>query len=132
MLLREGGERVREILDQAEEMDAPDPEPLVAPHEEPLQYPVEALPPTIRAAVTTYQHYGQQPISLVASSALSVAALVTQGLAHEAPRATVAGELPNQPCRRSRSGRELRCRVASAARGHSRQNQIQRRPQSGP
>src|SRR5262249_1457591 len=35
---------------------------------------------TIRAAVTTYQHYGQQPIPLVASSALSVAALSTQGL----------------------------------------------------
>jgi len=76
----EGAERVREILDAAEEMGVIDPEPLVAPHEEPRPYPVDALPSTIRAAVTTYQEYGQQPIPLVASSALSVAALSTQGL----------------------------------------------------
>ena len=73
----EGAERVREILDAAEEMGVIDPEPLVAPHEEPRPYPVDALPSTIRAAVTTYQEYGQQPIPLVASSALSVAALST-------------------------------------------------------
>ena len=58
----------------------PDPEPLTAPDEEPKPYPLDALPPTIRAAVSAYQRFGQQPISLVASSALSVAALATQGL----------------------------------------------------
>jgi uncharacterized protein DUF3987 len=76
----EGAERVREIVDGTEEINAPDPEPLVAPHEEPRPYPIDAFRPTIRAAVTTYQHYGQQPIPLVASSALSVAAFSTQGL----------------------------------------------------
>jgi hypothetical protein len=58
----------------------PDPEPLTAPDEEPKPYPLDALPPTIRAAVSAYQRFGQQPISLVASSALGVAALATQGL----------------------------------------------------
>jgi hypothetical protein len=78
----EGADRVRETIDAAEEVDAPEPEPLVAPHEESRPYPVDALSPTIRAAVITYQHYGRQPISLVASSALSVASLATQGLAN--------------------------------------------------
>jgi hypothetical protein len=58
----------------------PDPEPLIAPDEEPRPYPLDALPPTIRNAVSVYQSFGQQPIPLVASSALSVAALATQPL----------------------------------------------------
>src|SRR5262249_28344617 len=48
--------------------------------EEPRPYPLDALSPTIRAAVTAYQEFGQQPIPLIASSALSVAALSSQGL----------------------------------------------------
>ena len=89
----EGAERIRESVDAAEEIDAACPEPLVAPHEEPLRYPVEALPPTIRAAVTSYQQYGQQPISLVASSALSVAALTTQGLANVGRDSNLVGPI---------------------------------------
>jgi hypothetical protein len=64
----------------AEEIEMLDPEPLIAPDEEARPYPLDALSPTIRAAVTAYQQFGQQPIPLVASSALSVAALATQGL----------------------------------------------------
>src|SRR6266480_4648092 len=80
MLSREGVEGVRQAVDAAEELKMPDPEPLVAPDEEPHPYPLDALSPTLRAAVTAYQRFGQQPIPLVAGSALSVAALATQGL----------------------------------------------------
>jgi hypothetical protein len=44
-------------------------------------YPLDALPGLIGAAVEEYQAFGQQPLGLVASSALSVVSLVTQGLA---------------------------------------------------
>ena len=80
MLLRESADAVRQAMDTAEEKEMPDPEPLVAPDQEPHPYPLNALSPTIRAAVSAYQQFGQQPIPLVASSALSVAALATQGL----------------------------------------------------
>ncbi len=58
-----------------------DPEPLMPAAEEARPYPIQALSPTVRAAVSTYQQFGQQPVALVATSALSVAALATQGLA---------------------------------------------------
>ena len=80
MLFHEGADAVREAIDSSEQMDLPDPEPLIAPDQEPHPYPLNALSPTIRAAVSTYQQFGQQPIPLVASSALSVAALAIQGL----------------------------------------------------
>lgn len=73
----ERAEGIRRIVGEPDEMGAPAPEPLIAPHEEARPYPVDALSPTIRAAVITYQRYGQQPVSLVASSALGVAALST-------------------------------------------------------
>jgi hypothetical protein len=82
MLSREGIEAVREGIDAAEEIEMPDPEPLIAPDEEPRPYPLNALPPIMRAAVSAYRSFGQQPIPLVASSALSVAALATQGLSN--------------------------------------------------
>lgn len=44
-------------------------------------YPLDALPEGVRAAVGEYQAYGQQPMPLVASSALAVVSLATQGLA---------------------------------------------------
>jgi hypothetical protein len=82
MLSREGIDAVRQILDEAEEVRFPEPEPLIAPDEEPRAYPLEALPPKMRAAVNSYQRFGQQPIPLVASSALSVGSLATQGLSN--------------------------------------------------
>ena len=82
MLSREGIEAVREGIDAAQEIEMADPEPLIAPDEEPRPYPLNALPPTIRAAVSAYRSFGQQPVPLVASSALSVAALATQGLSN--------------------------------------------------
>ncbi|MGH6898236.1 MAG: YfjI family protein [Geminicoccaceae bacterium] len=58
----------------------PEPEPLVAEHEKPAPYPIDALPPIIRNAVLSYQAFGQQPVELVACSALAAAALAIQGL----------------------------------------------------
>jgi len=74
-----GTGRIRTITDTAADIKI-DPEPLVSPDDEPRPYPLDALSPTIRAAVSAYQYFGQQPIPLVAGSALSVAALATQGL----------------------------------------------------
>ena len=71
----------------------PTPNRLLRPTRSRCRYPVEALPPTIRAAVTSYQQYGQQPISLVASSALSVAALTTQGLANVGRDSNLVGPI---------------------------------------
>lgn len=54
--------------------------PLIKPGES-LPYPVELLPKIVRDAVLEYQDYGQQPVSLIATSALSSMSLVCQGLA---------------------------------------------------
>jgi putative DNA primase/helicase len=59
----------------------PDMEPLVPPADEPREYPIDALPPAIGDAVLAYQRYGQQPMALVAGSALSALSLAGQGLA---------------------------------------------------
>src|SRR5690349_840088 len=48
----------------------PEPEPLIAPDEEPRPYPVDALPGHMQRAVRAYQSYGKQPMALVACSAL--------------------------------------------------------------
>jgi hypothetical protein len=45
-------------------------------------YPVHALPPVIRDAVLSYQQYGQQPLEMVAMSALSNMSVACQGLAN--------------------------------------------------
>src|SRR5437667_706886 len=82
MLSRDGIEALRQGIDAAEEIEMPAPEPMTAPDDEPRPYPLDALPPTIRTAVSAYRSFGQQPIPLVASSALSVAALATQGLSN--------------------------------------------------
>lgn len=47
-------------------------------------YPVHALPEIIRNAVMSYADYGQQPIALLANSALSSVSLACQGLANVA------------------------------------------------
>jgi Protein of unknown function (DUF3987) len=66
---------------QADNDPWPDPIPIFAEHEKPEPYPIDALPPIIRAAVEAYQAFGQQPIELVACSALSAASLACQALA---------------------------------------------------
>ncbi|HHJ0484123.1 TPA: hypothetical protein ACQDQH_003343, partial [Legionella pneumophila] len=42
--------------------------PILAPD---CPYPVEALPSIVRKAVVDYQQYGQQPLPLIACSALA-------------------------------------------------------------
>ena len=64
--------------------DWPDPEPLVAPGEAELPYPVNALPPILHDAVIEYAQYGQQPIPIIATSALACTSLAAQGLANVA------------------------------------------------
>jgi putative DNA primase/helicase len=65
----------------APETDWPSPQPLDRERGLSEPYPLDALPGLIGAAVEEYQAFGQQPLGLVASSALSVVSLVTQGLA---------------------------------------------------
>jgi len=55
--------------------------PTVTPE---IAYPVDALPSTLRQAVSTYQAYGQQPIPLIACSALANLSLACQSLANVA------------------------------------------------
>ena len=69
-----------EILERAEEVEWPEPEPILATEEDARPYPLDALPPVMRKAVETYQRYGQQPLPLVACSALANASLAAQGL----------------------------------------------------
>ena len=59
----------------------PDPEPLSPACVAALPYPIDVLSPTIRGAVQRYQAFGQQPLALVASTALANASLACQGLA---------------------------------------------------
>lgn len=58
-----------------------EPVPLFADHVVPLPYPLDVLPPVMRNAVVAYQRFGQQPVAMVASSALASASLASQGLA---------------------------------------------------
>jgi hypothetical protein len=59
----------------------PEPEALIEPQGAERPYPLDAMPDIIAAAVREYRAYGQQPLSLIASSALAAAALASQGLA---------------------------------------------------
>jgi len=58
------------------------PIPLRSSNQSP--YPINSLPDIIKNAITAYAEYGQQPISLLASSALSHVSLSCQGLANVA------------------------------------------------
>jgi putative DNA primase/helicase len=58
-----------------------EPTPLYAEHEKTEPYPIDALTPIIRGAVQSYQAFGQQPVEMVACSALSASSLACQGLA---------------------------------------------------
>ena len=56
--------------------------PLSQDVEKVAPYPLHALPKTIRDAVQSYQSYGQQPLAMVAMSALSNMCVACQGLAN--------------------------------------------------
>ena len=58
----------------------PEPEPLNSP-DDPLPYPLEALPDEIREAVEEVLCFAQSPPPLAACSALAALSLVGQGLA---------------------------------------------------
>lgn len=60
------------------------PRPLLSALEPETHYPIDSLPPLLRNAVTAYQHYGQQPMALVACSALANLSLACQALANVA------------------------------------------------
>jgi hypothetical protein len=59
-----------------------DPIPLFAEHEKPAPYPIDALPATVRKAVQAYHAFAQQPVELIATSALATISLAAQGLAN--------------------------------------------------
>lgn len=60
------------------------PTPIIPSTEHALPYPIETLPSTIRDAILSYQQYGQQPLPLVACSALANVSLACQTLANVA------------------------------------------------
>lgn len=64
-------------LDHATDPEWPEPQPLTAKIDS-VDYPIDALPDTIRNAVTEVQSYVQAPIPLVASSAISAMSLAAQ------------------------------------------------------
>ncbi|MBX9703490.1 MAG: hypothetical protein K2X39_04995 [Silvanigrellaceae bacterium] len=53
------------------------PAPLDSQIESSMPYPVEALPSSIQNLVLSYQCYGKQPVSLIASTALANLSLAT-------------------------------------------------------
>ena len=79
-------------LDQSVDTDAevtqekswPYPIPLAPVLDPEILYPMDALPNILQKAIVTYQHYGQQPIALIASSALANISLACQSLANVA------------------------------------------------
>jgi hypothetical protein len=88
-----GAEALRRIVCSAKEIELPDPEPLVAPGEEERCYPVDVLPTILSDAIEEYQRYGQQPISLVACSAMAASSLAVQGLANVARDEALSGPI---------------------------------------
>lgn len=85
-------------IDQAEQWASvqrengwPDPEPLTIWQGDALPYPIEALSPILRHAVQCYQSFGQQPLPMVASTALANASLACQGLADVARDCNLTG-----------------------------------------
>lgn len=62
----------------------PFPTPLSATLASEMPYPINALPGVINQAVAAYQQYGQQPLPLVACSALANISLACQSLANVA------------------------------------------------
>lgn len=62
----------------------PTPIPVLQDVEHEAPYPIHALPKIIQDAVTAYQKYGQQPLPLIACSALANVSLACQTLANVA------------------------------------------------
>ena len=56
-----------------------DPVPFTKANERCAPFPVDAFPELIRNVIDEYAPYGQQPLPMIATSALSVVSLVTQG-----------------------------------------------------
>jgi hypothetical protein len=77
----------------ASRTDWDEPLPLKRPAPASQHYPVDALPHLLRAAVVEYQSYGQQPLALVASSALAVLSLAAQGHADVARDSRLIGPI---------------------------------------
>jgi hypothetical protein len=77
-------------LDNAEKpiaqitMDWEMPVPFVMTMQDESAYPLPALPAILQKTVSDYQHYGQQPISLIACGALANVSLACQSLANVA------------------------------------------------
>ena len=63
---------------EAEHLSWTAPLPLCNELGQMLPYPVDALPTLIRNAVINYQHYGQQPLPLIACSALANVSLAAK------------------------------------------------------
>lgn len=76
-----------ELGGAAIEPDAGDPDggspagSFAEPHKAEAPYPLDALPQAMREAVTEYRAFGQQPLSLIAGSALAAVSLAAQGRA---------------------------------------------------
>jgi len=51
---------------------------------ESAQYPIDAMPSPLKNAITSYKAYGQQPLPIIACSALANISLACQGLANVA------------------------------------------------
>ncbi len=58
------------------------PIPLIDENQNQQPYPIDSLPSIIKDAVLSYQQYGQQPIPLIACSALANLSLSCQSLAN--------------------------------------------------
>jgi hypothetical protein len=94
----DGAEAIRQIVGMAEEVNRPDPEPLFEPTEAERPYPLDAVPPIIAKAIQEYRAYGQQPLPLIACSALSSVSLATQGLADVARDPRLVGPISLHFC----------------------------------
>jgi hypothetical protein len=71
----------------------PDPEPLEPPLGEEEPYPLDALPPVLADAIAEYQPFGQQPVPLIAGSALGMASLAAQPFADAARDSLLCGPI---------------------------------------
>lgn len=67
--------------------------PLQSEIDAPQPYPIDALPPIIKDAVYSYHEYGQQPVEMIAMSALSNVSLACQGLANIARDDVLTGPI---------------------------------------
>ena len=70
-----------------------DPEPLAGDTPEAKPYPLDALPEALREAVVEYRAFGQQPLAMIATSALSALSLAAQHLADVARGEELVGPI---------------------------------------